>query len=652
MTRRARIVRVERHPYGPRLFVAGQRIHEVAVGAAAAATLLLGYEVRVLHPSAPVLVAAATAAWLIAKDWRDAVPSLRDTGSWKLGVHRRFARLRPTRRSDGLPLFAAAAALIAAAANIVSALTPDAPARARLLRQTEPVLLPSLAHAAALPVGGALAIVGLYLLKRRRRALQVAVALLVVVGCLDVLKGLDVEEAALSWVCAGLLWWGRAAFCVRHDPVRRLAALWRLPALWLAALGLAGLAVWGATGRHAGLAGVARETSALLVWSTGPLPIGEDFRWLPLGVGALGLSALLASAAAVFRPLAVTRRPADEQARRAAFQLIRAHGHDTLAFFKLRCDNRLFFSADASAFVAYRISGPILLLSGDPVGRAESLPGLLSELCEFAERRGLAVGAVGASAGLLELYRDAGLRALYIGDEAIVDTREFSLEGRRIRKVRQSVNRLTTAGFTAHACPLDELGADTLGELERISLAWLDGVPERGFAMAMDGLAGAHSAKTTVVLARDGQGVVRGFLHLVPTYGRPAVSLSLMRRERDSPNGLMEFLVVRTVEELKARGIDELSLNFAAFARWIHAPRNRVERRLGQLVSLANPHFQIESLYRFNAKFKPRWAPRYLLFERPLDLPRVALATMRVEGQLAALPRRVAPPVAPALSSR
>ena len=165
--------------------------------------------------------------------------------------------------------------------------------------------------------------------------------------------------------------------------------------------------------------------------------------------------------------------------------------------------------------------------------------------------------------------------------------------------------------------------------------------------MAMDGLACANPADTTVVVARDATGTARGFLHLVPTYGRPAVSLSAMRRERDTPNGLMEFLVVRAVEELRARGIEELSLNFAAFARWMHAPRNGIERRLGRMVSLANPFFQIESLYRFNAKFTPRWSPRYLLYERPLDLPRVALATMRVEGQLPALPRRAVPPVVP-----
>ena len=78
-----------------------------------------------------------------------------------------------------------------------------------------------------------------------------------------------------------------------------------------------------------------------------------------------------------------------------------------------------------------------------------------------------------------------------------------------------------------------------------------------------------------MVVARDGDGRARGFLHFVPAYGRPAMSLSAMRRDRDTPNGLTEFLVVRAIEQLGERGIDELSLNFAAFARWLHTPRGR-----------------------------------------------------------------------------
>jgi lysyl-tRNA synthetase class 2 len=155
--------------------------------------------------------------------------------------------------------------------------------------------------------------------------------------------------------------------------------------------------------------------------------------------------------------------------------------------------------------------------------------------------------------------------------------------------------------------------------------------------MAMDSIAGEHDEQTLVVLARDESDParpVRGVLHFVPCYGRPAMSLSFMRRDPETPNGLTEFMVVRAIELLRERGVDEISLNFAAFAKWMHSPDRRCERVLGKLIALANPFFQIESLYRFNAKFFPRWEPRYLVYEGLFGLPRASLAALWAEGQL------------------
>ena len=78
--------------------------------------------------------------------------------------------------------------------------------------------------------------------------------------------------------------------------------------------------------------------------------------------------------------------------------------------------------------------------------------------------------------------------------------------------------------------------------------------------MAMDAL----GRDGLVVVARDSATTVRGFLHFVPTHGRPALSLSFMRRDRATPNGLIEFLVVRAIELLRERGVEELSLNFVS----------------------------------------------------------------------------------------
>jgi lysyl-tRNA synthetase class 2 len=112
------------------------------------------------------------------------------------------------------------------------------------------------------------------------------------------------------------------------------------------------------------------------------------------------------------------------------------------------------------------------------------------------------------------------------------------------------------------------------------------------------------------------------------------MSLAAMRRERDTPNGLTEFLVVRAIELMRERGVHELSLNFAAFARIIHSPTGIAERAVRSGLLLADRFFQIESLYRFNAKFHPRWEPRYFMYDGVHRLPRAALAALWAEGQL------------------
>jgi lysyl-tRNA synthetase class 2 len=248
--------------------------------------------------------------------------------------------------------------------------------------------------------------------------------------------------------------------------------------------------------------------------------------------------------------------------------------------------------------------------------------------------RGLRLAALGVSDAVRPLFEQLGLRALYMGDEAVVETRSFSTEGRAIRKVRQSVNRLEKAGYTSELVEGHALDAPTFAAMERVSAAWRGGRPERGFSMALDAIRREDQQDTFVQLARDGEGRLRGFLHFVPAYGRPAMSLSLMRRERETPNGLTEFMVVRAIEDLRAREVEELSLNFAAFARFLHSPRGRLEKLAGRLALRADAVFQIERLYRFNAKFSPRWEPRYAMYESVLSLPRVALAALWLEGQI------------------
>jgi lysylphosphatidylglycerol synthetase-like protein (DUF2156 family) len=267
--------------------------------------------------------------------------------------------LSTLRTSRWLPRLAALAAALVGAVNVASAVTPNIHWRGHFLLDYEPVEAIRLFHALALPAGAALLLVAPYLLKRRRRAWQVAIVLMLALGCFDLLKGLDVEEMAITWATAAALLLGRSSFRVGHDPITLRSAIWRVPLLGASGLSAVVLAAWATQGRPSWTT-VARETGDLLLWQTGPM---HFHRWLPLSVHLIELVTLLAAAYVVFRPLAAPRTLPDPGARAVAAELVQAHGTDTLSFFKLRADKQYFFSADGSAFVGYRIENGVLLLS-------------------------------------------------------------------------------------------------------------------------------------------------------------------------------------------------------------------------------------------------------------------------------------------------
>jgi lysyl-tRNA synthetase, class II len=520
-----------------------------------------------------------------------------------------------------LPPIAGAIAFAIGVVNLVSALTPNLSWRGDVVVAVLPEDAVPLFHTLAVPTSIALIVCSLYLRRRRRRAWAVAFALLVALGAFDVVKGFDVEEALLTWAGAAVLWFGRGYFYVEHGRIRALRVLTAV--LLVAAAAVASL-VWLASGRHAEGVTVLRQTMELFSFTNGSMSFHDELSWLPLAVSALTVALIIVGEWLFFSPRPAPRTPPDAAARRRARALIRVHGTDTLAFFKLRRDLQYVFARDGRAFLGYRIENGVLIVAGDPVGPADAVEQVAHDTCRVARIHGLHVTAIGASSELLPVWRACGLRAIYIGDEALVNTATFSLEGRTIRKVRQSVHRLSKAGYTVEVRTLAELDRAALAELEDVSSSWRGRSCERGFAMTMDAL----GRDGLVVVARDSAARVRGFLHFVPTHGRPALSLLFMRRDRETPNGLMEFLVVRAIELLRERGVEELSLNFVMFGRLFERPLVR------RVIRFGSRWFQIESLYRFSTKFAPRWEPRHFVFDGLLSLPRSGLAALWVEGQL------------------
>ena len=500
-------------------------------------------------------------------------------------------------------LLAWAAALVGVV-GLVSALTPEMADRLDIIRGVLPPGLPEAARVLTVAFGVGLIWLSRSLAKRRRRAWQLAVAVVVASAAAHLAKGLDFEEASISLLLLAALVRWRRRFEVPGDPasVRPLLGL------------------------GAALAGV------------GALAGGAELRGVDFsprtGDALLGLAVVCGFVALYFwlRPFghAVAQTVGE---RRMARALVEAHGSDSLSFFALRRDKSYLFSPSHRAFLAYRVVAGTALVSGDPVGEDAEIDELLEELRRLVRANGWRMAVVGASDEHLDRYRALGLKPVPIGEEAVLRPQEFSLEGRAIRKVRQSVSRLRKAGYSFRVVAADEVDPALEAKLESVSTAWRGGQPERGFSMAIDDL---HVPGTMLALAEDTDGRVGGFLHLAPSPAGGGWSLSAMRRHPEAPNGLTEFLVVETLAWARDVGASELSLNFCALTDFLAPERvtTSVRRFVRRGLLLADNVFQLERLYSFNRKFFPEWRRRYICVERLTDLPAVGFAYLHAESLL------------------
>src|SRR5262249_26451998 len=159
-------------------------------------------------------------------------------------------------------------------------------------------------------------------------------------------------------------------------------------------------------------------------------------------------------------------------------------------------------------------------------------------------------------------------------------------------------SRLVKAGDRVEVLRPDEIGDDLRAELREVSAEWRGSWPERGFTMAMDALVAYPDALVAVAGCRDGAG--GGLLQPVPSRASAGYSLASMRRRRDTPNGLMEFLIAETMTWARERGVAEISLNFSVFAEYL-----RGEGLLRWVLLKLDGLFQLERLHSFNRKFFP-----------------------------------------------
>ena len=528
----------------------------------------------------------------------------------------------------------AAAIALAGVTNLASAATLPIASRLGALRRFAPIAVPEAAAVLVALAGLGLLFVARGVRRGQRHAYSLALALLIISVGGHVVKGLDIEEAVLALLAAAFLAIHPSDFAAPANPTSARRA---------AIAAFAGVAV----AITAGVVGVELHRPRLpLGHAFGAVALrlfGDRAVSLPHRLDMLLSPALLAVGIGLaisvlwlaFRPAVTARsvsfRPISRE--RARF-LVEKYGSDSLSYFALRSDKDWFGYRDT--VVAYRVHNGIALVSPDPVGPVSQRADAWSAFREFADDHGWSVAVMAACGDWLPVYGASGMHDLYIGDEAVVDVRRFSLDGKQNKSLRQSVSRVRKAGYRVEMFDPAPLDADLEQQLRDLMTESRKGDVERGFSMTL-GRAFEHDDRGLLLaVAFDAENHPAAFCQYVPARAISGWSLDLMRRSEraEHPNGLTELVVVDTIDYLRAKGDVGLALNFATFRAVLASEAgDRFAHRVQKwFLERMSDSMQIESLWTFNEKFQPEWHPRYACYDSPEHLVAASIAVARAES--------------------
>ncbi len=542
-----------------------------------------------------------------------------------------------------VPTVAGLFCMLIGLSDIISIILPAWHERLRRMHAAlVPGTLPALASTAMVITGLLLLMLSHGLRRRKRRAWQAVVVLLTLNIVIHLLHGLDhIGLALLSLLTLAALIHFRDHFYARGDPRTRWRALLVFCGLAVAdvAIGLTYILLARGLVRDYSFPQRLQHVLYGLTGFSGPVQFapearGDLFNLLTTG---LGVFTLVVTAYLFLRPAEPKARLGERDAAKIRDLLARYGDRDSLGYFALRDDKSVVWSPTGKSCICYRVVSGVMLASADPIGDPEAWPGAIHAFLDEAASHAWVPAVMGCSEIGAEIWcREGCLTALELGDEAIISVPDFSLAGRSMRNVRQMVSRVGRHGYVAQVRRLADIPAEEIKSIIRQADSWRGSPTERGFSMAL-GRVGGPGDEDCVVATATEDGVLRALLHFVP-WGSDGLSLDLMRRDRASQPGLNDFLIVEAVKTAPSLGVKRLSLNFAVFRAALERGEKigagPVLRAWRSLLIFASRWFQIESLYKFNAKFCPHWQPRFFVFPGPVNTPRIAVAALEAEAFL------------------
>lgn len=479
-------------------------------------------------------------------------------------------------------------------------------------------------------LGIGLGVTALNLLRWKKRALILAIIFSFLSIFFHLFKALDYEEAIFSLITFIILWISRKEYSVRSKPFDFKQTLLNIVLALVLTLVYGIVSFWFLDKKDFGQ-NFSLKSSIILTFKqisfnqTNLIPhtrysrfFLDSLSWLMIIIAGFAFSSLFAPM--IFMMLSNT------QDYNQAKSLLEKYSISADDYFKLWPEKSYFFSDDRQAFIAYKVKSGVAVALGDPTGPESHINPIIKAYYDYCHQNGWRCCFIHVLQNFLPEYQKFEFKSFKIGEEAIVDLTQFTLEGKNAKKTRYIINSFEKKGFQTELV-IPPYSQDFFNQLKTVSDSWLSlkGRHERTFALGY--FDWQYLSSTPIFVVKDLLGNLLAFVNLIPVYLEGEASIDLMRHKKDAPSGIMDYLFIKLFENLKNQGKSKFSMGLAPLSGFrIDEKPSFTQKAVHQFAQSTKFLFSFAGLKNFKAKYANYWIPRYLIYHSTLDLPLVTKA--------------------------
>ena len=514
-------------------------------------------------------------------------------------------RIRPIKSllSIFVPPLLAGAVFVSGVVLIFSGSIPTPENRLFWINDIVPLSILELSHFANSIVGIALIVLSWGIRRRLIRAYYLSMFLIKTGIVISIIKGFDYEEAIILTIIAILLNFGKKFF-------RRRGGKLIIPSLSQvgALIGVISTSLWLG---YFSYKNISYTDDLWWEFASG----SEAPRFLRASVGA-AIMVFILSLKTLIRPK--HKKPnlpnIDEINEIHNISKFSDNIDSNLA---LLGDKYFMLNDNRDGFLMYQIVGRTWIAYGDPITKNEDdAQELIWSFREQVDQHDGVPVFYEVSAKNLPLYIDVGLEAFKLGEAAIVDLSNFSLQSSSSKSFRNTIKRLSSEQYTFEIIKRDTID-NHLPELREISDQWLKSKnqKEKGFSLGFFNENYLRFFDIAVIKKEDKICAFANIFHNPEFISDNATfAIDLMRHRNDMPNGLMDYLFINLFEWGKKSGYRYFNFGMAPLSGIDSRKLAPVWNKFGNLVyKHGDDLYNFEGLRNYKDKFNPNWEAKYLI---------------------------------------